>query len=172
MEKKKQKNIWSWKIEGHDLKNQLDNYSNLKITESYRGISVLIVLALLTLSVLQAFFGVNVSFEEILYGLIIYVPILFFVYRGHRWAIVALMALWTFEKGYQLVEVGGIMPIIWWVIIMPYFYKALKVENERKKQTKTMSNEVAGQSEKFCGNCGKLVTSGAKFCQSCGQQAT
>lgn len=174
MEKKKAKSSWSWKIEEDDLKNQIDNYSTLQITKSYRGISVLIVVALLALSILLAFFGIYASVEEILYGLIIYIPILFFVYRGHRWAIVALMALWTFEKGYQLVEVGGIMPIIWWAIIMPYFYKAFKVENERRKYEQVTTNEdrATNQFGKFCGNCGKPISSDAKFCQSCGTQAT
>lgn len=166
METKKTKSSWSWKIDEDDLKNQVENYYKLKITGSYRGISVLIVVALLGLSLLLGFLGVYASVDEILYGLIIYVPILFFVYKGHRWAIVALMILWTFEKGYQLIEVGGIMPLIWWAIIMPYFYKALRVENERRKLS---ANPSVNSSRRFCSHCGGAIDTDAKFCTSCGK---
>lgn len=135
MEEKIKKGVastFSWKITKEELKYQLDNYGTLKITQSYKGISVLITLALLALSVVLGFFNF-VTLEDVLYGLIIYLPILFFVYKGHRWAIVGLMLLWTFEKGYQLFTAGNIIPLFWWAIIIPFFYKALKVENERKK---------------------------------------
>jgi hypothetical protein len=132
-EVKKQKvSIFSWKMSNEEIRNQIDNYNKLKITQSYRGISVLITLALLGISIIVGFLGVY-PVGDALYGLIIYLPILFFVYRGHRWAIILLMILWTFEKGYQLIETPNIMPIIWWAIIIPYFYKTLKVENKRKK---------------------------------------
>jgi ribosomal protein L40E len=81
------------------------------------------------------------------------------------------MALWTFEKGYQLYEIGqggggsGIMPIIWWLIIMPYFWKALKVENERRKlapATNSVANSV------FCHKCGAQNEASSKFCFKCG----
>lgn len=177
MEKKDKKpiSIWSWAIEKDDLKKQIDNYSTLKITESYRGISVLIVTALFIFSILVTTFvdtSDYISQSDILYSLIIYIPILFFVYKGHRWAIIALMILWTFEKGYSFLEFGGFMNIFWWAIVMPYFYKALKVENERKKQERTLSdeNESSNQHEKFCDNCGKPINLTVKFCQSCGNK--
>src|SRR3990167_2133717 len=98
---------WSWKIKPEELKEQLDNYNTLGIWKSYKGISTL---------------------------LIIYIPIAFFVYRGHRWAMIAIMILWTLEKGIQLVQLGNVIPIIWYLAFMPYFYKAWKVEAERRKQ--------------------------------------
>lgn len=164
----KKKSVWTWGIDDEELENQVENYNNLKISESYRGISVLIVAVLLGFSLLLGFFGVYASVEEILYGLIIYIPILFFVYKGHRWAIVALMILWTFEKGYQLIEVGGIMPLIWWAIIIPYFYKALRVENERRKLAPALRN-TSGVA--FCHKCGESLESNSKFCSRCGAKA-
>jgi hypothetical protein len=126
---------FSWTLAGEDLKNQVENYRTLEITKSYRGKSVLIVAALLSFSLLLSLFGVYASTEEILSGLIVYIPVLIFAYRGHRWAIVALMVLWTAEKGYQLITGGGsILPVIVWLVVMPYFVKALKVENERRKK--------------------------------------
>ncbi|MCK4524852.1 MAG: zinc ribbon domain-containing protein [Candidatus Andersenbacteria bacterium] len=167
METKKSKSSWFWKIDKEDLKNQVENYDKLKITQSYRGVSVLIVVVLLGLSLLLGFFGVYANIEETLYGLIIYVPILIFVYRGHRWAIIALMILWTFEKWYQLIEVGSIMPLIWWIIIIPYFYKALKIENERRKLS---TNQNTSSDKRFCSHCGSAIDIDANFCRHCGEK--
>ena len=138
-EKTKKKSSWSWTIDESDLKTQVENYETLKITESYRGISVLIVLALLAFSFILSFLGVYADIETMIWGLVLYLPILFFVYKGHRWAIISLIILWTFEKGYALYEVvesgsgSPIMAIFWWLIIMPYFWKALRGENEKRK---------------------------------------
>lgn len=156
--------VFSWKTTEEELKNQIDNYETLKITQSCRGISVIITLSLLALSFILAFVGFF-SLEDLLFGLIIYLPILFFVYKGHRWAIVSLMILWTFEKGYQLFIGGGIMALFWWAIIIPYFYKALKVENERKKRSQNPLSAA-----RFCGNCGDRISKNASFCNQCGRK--
>jgi hypothetical protein len=133
----KKKSCWSWRIDETELKNQVENYTTLKITQSYRGISILIISSFLGLSLLLSFFGTFADPATILWGIVIYLPIIFFVYRGHRWAIILLMALYTFEKGYLFVLENGknIWPIFWWIIIMPYFWKALRVENERRKMS-------------------------------------
>jgi hypothetical protein len=160
--------IFSWKITEEDLKNQINNYNTLKITESYRGISILITLSLLGLSLILGFFDF-LSLEDILLSLIIYLPILLFVYKGHRWAILALMILWTIEKGIQLFTVGNITPLFWWAIIIPYFYKALKVENARKKQKAANAvPPVSNKLNRYCRNCGKALAQSTTFCPYCG----
>jgi len=170
-EKSKKKSRWSWKIDDADLKNQVENYKTLKITESYRGISVLIISVLLGLSLILSFVGVYSDPSTIFWGLIIYLPIIFFVYKGHRWAIITLIVLWTFEKGYQLYEIGqsgsgsGIWPIIWWLIVMPYFWKALKVENERRKLVPVIDGSAGSV---FCYKCGAQIEANSKFCYKCG----
>lgn len=176
MVKEKRKSFWSWKIDEADLKNQVENYRTLKIKESYKGISVLIVICLLGLGLLLAFFGVYATPSEVIWSLIIYIPILAFVYRGHRWAIIALMGLWTFEKIYQLYQIGeggsggGIMPIIWWLIIMPYFWKALRVENARKSGIQKPDEGPIENASTFCKHCGKSVDTDSKFCTKCGNK--
>jgi hypothetical protein len=128
--------IFSWKISEEEMKTQVENYNNLKITQSYRGISALLILGSMVLTVLLAKFGV-ISYDAI-YSSIIYLPIAFFIWKGHRWAMIAMMILWTFEKGYQLYASGGtspIVPIIWWAIFMGYFVNAFKIELARKKLT-------------------------------------
>ena len=44
--------IFSWKISEEEMKNQVGNYDSLKITQSYRGISALLVLGSMILTVL------------------------------------------------------------------------------------------------------------------------
>jgi len=164
---KRESSGWSWKIDETDLKNQVENYDTLKITKSYRGISVLIISALLGFSVLLSLFGLYSDPTAMLWGIVIYLPIIFFVYKGYRWAIILLISLWTFEKGYQLIEIGGIMPFIWWLIVIPYFWKALRVENERKKINQTQRTPMIGN--KFCNHCGGILETNSKFCTHCGK---
>ncbi len=129
--------IFSWKVTEEEFKTQVENYSNLKITESYRGISALLVLGSMVLTVVLAKFGV-ISYDSV-YSAIIYVPLAYFIYKGHRWALVLVMLLWTFEKGWQVYDAVNnstsvIVPIIWWSIFMNYFFNALKIEIAKKKQ--------------------------------------
>lgn len=129
--------VFSWKVSDKDLKNQVENYQSLKITESYRGVAALLILASMALTVILVQFGVVES--DAVYGAIIYLPIAFFIWKGHRWAMIAMMILWTIEKGYQLYASIGvttpIVPIIWWSIFMHYFYNAYKVEAARRKSS-------------------------------------
>jgi hypothetical protein len=126
--------IFSWKISEEEMKTQVEHYNSLKITESYRGISALLILGSMVLTVLLAKFGV-ISYDAV-YSAIVYLPIAFFIWKGHRWAMIAMMILWTLEKGYSLYASGGtspIIPIIWWAIFMGYFVNAFKIELARKK---------------------------------------
>jgi len=127
--------IFSWKISEEDMKTQVENYNNLKITESYRGISALLILGSMILTVVLAKFDV-VSYDAV-YGAIIHLPLAFFIWKGHRWAMIVMIALWTFEKGYHVYATAGesspIVAIIWWAIFVGYFVNALKVEIARKK---------------------------------------
>jgi len=117
------------------MRQQIEQYRSLPITKSYRGIAVLIVAALLGVSVLFSAIGIQGSLEEIMYGLIVYVPVLYFVLKGNRIAMMILMGLITLEKGYQVLQIGSITPLIWWALIMYYLYRALQVENERMRSS-------------------------------------
>jgi len=168
----KKTSMWSWKMSPEEREEQVRKYSTLKITESYRGIAVLFVGALLLLSLVISFFGIYFSPSDIIVGLVIYAPILFFVYKGHRWAIIVLMIFWTIEKIYTLylsTQSGGtpITSILWWLILMPYLFKALQVENARKNPKNVIASDAPGF---FCMQCGTKQDADAKFCTKCGTQ--
>lgn len=130
--------IFSWKINEGEMKTQVENYDRLKITESYKGISTLLILGSMILTAILGKLE-NVSYD--IYGAIIYLPLAFFIWKGRKWAMIAIMILWTFEKGYQLYSTAGelspVVPIIWWVIFMFYFVNAFKVELARKNAINT-----------------------------------
>ena len=166
---------WSWKVSPEDLKEQLEGYYTLKITQSYRGITVLLISALLTLSLVLGYFEVT-SLEDVIYSLILYIPLLAFVYNGHKWAMIALFILWTIEKIFTLiysVEAGSspIGSIIWFLIVAPVIYKAYVVEQERSKVSLNIiaSKELSTNSA-FCSQCGKEVVRDAQFCKFCGNK--
>ncbi|HEV7449469.1 MAG TPA: zinc ribbon domain-containing protein [Candidatus Paceibacterota bacterium] len=165
---KTHQSILSWKIPPAELAYQVEEYETLGISESYRGVAVLLVFLLLGISLAISLLGV-IDFTGVIIEGVVYLVLCFFVYKGHRWAIIGLMALWTLDKGFQLTETPGIMPIVWWVLFMPYFYKALKVENERNKKHDV---PPAHQGGTFCVHCGNKQEHDAKFCTECGKQIT
>jgi len=130
-QKKKKSGSFSWSVSQEEMQEQVANYHKLSITKSFRGQAVLATAIILTLTiVLQVFLGAGLV--EIFSGLLIYGIILAFVYKGFRWAIITLIILWTIEKIYTLSS-GSVMSILWWLAIMPFYVKALKVELYRKK---------------------------------------
>ncbi len=160
--------IFSWGISNEELRYQVDNYSKLKITESYRGVAAIITFVLIGFSILLYAFGVVAPNSGTTIELIIYLILAFLIYKkGYRWAIVTVMALWTADKAIQIYDAslqGGslISILIWWFILMPYLYKALRVENEKGKRMPIP--------KKFCGGCGTTLDEDSKFCMQCGRK--
>jgi hypothetical protein len=132
------KDKYFWKIDKNDFRNQIKNYNFLKITKSYRGQTVLIFTILIILSIILGVFNI-VNLQDALLALIIYIPLLIFVYKGHRWAILLLMLLFTFSSFGQFL-VNGKVNFILWIAIMFYLYKTLKNENERKRKPSSISD--------------------------------
>jgi hypothetical protein len=172
MEEKKnsKSSFWSWKLDTEELESQVANYGSLKITQSYRGISVLIFIVLLGFSFVLSFLGLYATPEIMLYSLVVYAPVLFFFYRGYRWAIISLILLWTLEKGSAVYESNGqgfLIQFLWWLGVMSYMVKALKVENTRRANKKAITDSSLGK--KFCMHCGGSVEIDSKFCTQCGK---
>lgn len=137
-EKKKSSNWFTWRLSPAELAKQVDEYKTLNFTQSYRGITVLAIAIILCITVTLAAIGF-VNWVDVIAGAILYIPVTFFAYRGHRWAFIALIVLWTGDKATQfflMAESGkpSISPIIWWIIFIPLFWKGLTVEIARRKK--------------------------------------
>jgi len=187
---KKESGVYSEKklSDEDDFKNQVENYHSLGITKSVRGQLAVFFLVMLVVSLLIGYFSVSYfSFEDVLYSFIIYIPLAYFIYKGHRWAMIVMIIMWTLEKGYQLVAttpVGrlGILTLVWWYIVVAYLYKAIKIENARRKKERediekkseniqpAYADIIASEDNHFCPSCGKEVNYKGSFCKFCGNK--
>ena len=167
------------KFNKNELEKQISEYHNIKVIESYRGISALIFLVSLILSTILTFLS-NGSIEIIIFSLIIYLPLIYFVYKGQRWAMLSLMLLYTLDKFYQIAnnEVNIKVAIIFWIIIMPILGKAFIIETERIKINKKENNKTAKPEEQviekiktaYCSKCGSELKNNSIYCHNCGQK--
>ena len=161
--------MWHRGVPLDKLKQQLREYKTLKITQSYRGQVVLIMSALLAYSLVLGYFGAFGSVKDVLISLVIYVPILIFIYRGHRWALIVLFVLWTIEKLATLI-IDPIGSIIFYLLISVFIYRAYLVETERRKNGLEKSGDYGPEEgASFCSQCGEKLFGEANFCQSCGE---
>lgn len=128
--------MW-WKIDEGELKKQVDEYENLKITQSSRGQSLLAVAFSSVLTILLVIF---LDFDSSsFFDAFLLLALGFFMFKGHRWAMIASMIIWTFEKGYSLFTgTNPFMAILWWSIYMHIFLDAFRVETIRAKARKAV----------------------------------
>lgn len=129
--------IFKWKMDSKELKNQVKNYYTLSFLRSSRKVASLLIIFGVTITIIAKLANwLPVSWIDIIISLII----AFFVYYGKKWAIIIAMIHLTFSKIIQIIWMfnGGdldiIMPIIWWAIFMGAFWQAYQVEKERIKQ--------------------------------------
>ena len=163
---------------------QVENYNSLGITKSNKGQASLFLGAVIIISIAFGIFDLT-PLSDVLYGLIIYIPLIFFIYKGHRWAMYLGIILWTLEKGYQLLyssQGKGSVIVIFslWLWLVTILYSAIQVENERKKRMgikKESENTQPDHSETrvlegkhFCSDCGKEINYRGNFCKFCGSK--
>lgn len=122
----------SFKLNEDELRNQIDNYETLPITKAYRGISSLLIVFALLVTYLLYFFGF-VDTIVVVCAMVIYIPLIYFVFKGHKWAIVTVAVVWTIDKIVGLAQTFNPLIILWWLVFISYFYKAYLVEKMRKK---------------------------------------
>ena len=133
-----------------EVKKEAEDYDSLKITNSTKGIASLLLIGSLIITFIVSFFGLfSISTVDAILSAIIYLPIIFFVYKGNRLAIIVMMIAWTIEKIGTIFIVVSTNPrpyayflaLIWWALLMGPLYTAFKVEQLRKK-IKKQSKEV------------------------------
>lgn len=138
-----------WRPNPDEVQKQVAQYDTLKLWQSARGISLLLCLFTVTVTVLLGSFLHLSSATVIAEGLIWSVMGLL-MFRGHRWAFIVGMVLWTVEKGSLVIQPAsaGQMPIvqvIWWFIYMGAFYLGFTVEQRRRAPSLAETREVEPQ---------------------------
>lgn len=127
-----------WKTDPVEIEKQVAGYHTMRVWQTARGISALFCAFSVATTVLIGGYvglsGVTIITEAVIWGILG-----FAMFRGQRWAFVAGMVLWTFEKGALVFSgtVGGGTPfvqIIWWVAYMSAFMLGFRVEKARKSK--------------------------------------
>lgn len=146
---KKESHWWDWilwwKIDDSELQRQVNEYDTLKIQESARGLSFLLTIFSLFVTIIMIVF-LNYATAAWVDGLIMLI-LGFFIYRGHRWAMITAMIMWTVEKIYTLSSASqqssswnAYSNLFWWALYMHAFYLAFRVEQLRKMLNKAKNN--------------------------------
>jgi hypothetical protein len=147
----KKKRNWSWllwwQLDSAELNRQVNQYDTLKFWQSARGISVCCLA--FSIAVTAIFVATGTFDNWVLVDAALMAALAAFIYFGHRWAMIAAMALWTFEKGVgaSLVSQGVhpstlIMQVIWWCIYMHAFFLSFRVEQERRKRAAVLQPQI------------------------------
>lgn len=166
---------FSWSASDEELQFQVDNYNTLPWIETFRGSAVIFLAALLGLSIMLGLLSILSLDTGTLVELVIYGISLYFIFKGHRWAIILAMILWTGDKAVQLYQISSsgqdnaYIIIVWWLLVMPYLYKALKVENLRRRSITSVAAATTSGDIRFCRYCGNRIDEDTKFCASCGK---
>ncbi len=143
----------TWNISSEVLDRQSSQYFKLKIHESFRGISTIILsLGLLGSVILQVLQNVSIGYTA---GVAIVASVLiYFIYSGHRWAMTVFIISFTLNlliSSFDRVAEGtfSISSIFLvgsvWVIVVSYLVKAIRVENYRRNGSHAKSVAVENQ---------------------------
>jgi hypothetical protein len=131
--------LW-WQIPPEELKRQVEQYDTLRYFQSMRGISVLFLSFAISTTLLFFVIGAGGVDAYSLFDVALMAVCATFIWLGHRWAMIAAMALWTLEKVSYIADgvstgnpVGIITQPIWWAVFLHAFYFAFRIEQERRK---------------------------------------
>jgi len=180
-------NLFKWSMGGVALKNQIENYNTLKFFSSARKSAVAIMIFSLVIGlILNLVKGSLATISEAWLDILLVFILAFFVYKGHKWAIIGAMIYWTIDRMYAVVnsfsterpgDIGIIF--IWWTFYMSVFWKAYQVEKERKKEIRqkeglskskeeSFRNQLTEKDYQYCPKCGFKLSKEANFCRQCG----
>jgi len=182
--RKETENPWySFSLSKTELERQVNKYHDLKMGESVRGVLILIIaFVVVGLGLLLSLVSEYATPGEILIDVIFYAFILYFVYKGHRWALISLFVWYTIALIYSIYSFNrfGIGTILWSIAIYAYIVKSYKVENARKKKKDKQTiknvciscNKTLGKDSPFCSFCGKKGKQKKAdiYCKQCGEK--
>lgn len=124
------------KLSEAEMQVQLTQYATLPFSKTVRGQATILGLVFFGLSIITAFLGVS-SWIDVLVNIVVLGPVLWCVARGHRWAMIVFPLLWIAQMilgvAFSSEDPSPIF-FFWVVIIGVMFWRALSVENVRKKK--------------------------------------
>jgi len=130
------KNFTVFKINDAAIERQIKEYNSLNLIQSYRGRALLVGIFLLLLMALATFIPAgDQDYASLIIGYVIYIPILYFTYKGKKWASLAFMWIFSLEKLAIVLLMNhqfNFISFIIYLAIMSFFYKAYLVEKRRK----------------------------------------
>ena len=116
--------------EAMELEDQVKNYNNLGVAKSYRKQAAIVILLVIGLSILL---GSEESAKYVVYESLLYIPLAYFVFKGHRWAMFVVFILLTLNYLFRIAEVGfSLSMVFYWGIIGIPLFRAIQVENRRR----------------------------------------
>ena len=142
--------LW-WRVDQIELQDQVEKYSTLGWFEAARKLSVLCLLFSTAITALFILF--KIADAAAYFDALTFLVLAAFIYRGHRWAMIAAMALWTFEKiaaaipGWSSLPPNGgsiVVSFFWWTAYMHAFYLAYRVEQLKRKPPDLDSGNMVG----------------------------
>ena len=143
-----------WKMDKTELENEVKNYDTLGFFKSSRGSAICFILLFIIVSLI---FTHNI---DSYITTIILLVLAFFVYKGNRAALIALMILLPLNGVFQIINhfiysiqnfsstqissiaIHILIAITIWPILVNILWQAYQVERERKKGIKFSKGEI------------------------------
>lgn len=171
-----------------DMSRQVNEYDTLSITQSVRGRTVLFMGGVFIISLILGIFGILVKPLDVVIEAVIYIPILLFIFYGHRWASVVLMVLWTIDKIYMLItatdyikpNIGLLLSTFaFWAYVINLSLKNIEIENLRIKNKEFLEEgnsfvyekDLVNPKDYFCSSCNIHYSSENEVCPQCNNEA-
>lgn len=148
MEKRRKPENLSKGLFKKSLKNQVENYANLGLYKSARGIAAILMI----LSVVAILIGMMVGLFHfnslVLVDFAFLLILAFFVYKGKKLAMIIAMIYWTIAKGFQIyygfpyfeyfsINEIRIVALIGWIIFILIIGYSYRVEKTRNLETRS-----------------------------------
>lgn len=122
-----------WRVSDAEIDKQVRFYDSLKLLQSARGLAMVLLFAAALAVSLVIFISGWDALRYIDVGLFGILAVL--IYEAHRWASLAAMVVFTADKVWSVLSMGGIVLIIiavvWWAAYMRIFWLAFRTESRR-----------------------------------------
>lgn len=121
-------------IRKEEFAKQIKGYHTLPFRKTYRGLAYYITAFILVITIIIGLATQNI---EILYEIVIILPMMFLMRKGYSGIFILAIIWWSLEKGLQLyitsagASIGSIL--VWWVVVAYVYFQAFLVERAFKK---------------------------------------